>query len=107
MIINKGKIVADGTPHTLRKQAQGEEMLRIEIDTAQDRNLIIDSLQKIESVSMVDPVADAKNKFLLNTNNGLLSRKAIFQMCVQNNWVLTEMTPIETKLEDIFRELTT
>jgi len=28
-------------------------------------------------------------------------------MCVKNNWVLTEMTPIETKLEDIFRELTT
>ncbi len=107
LIINKGKIVADGTPNTLRKQAQGEEMLRIEIDSTQDRNLIIESLQKIDSILMVDPVADAKNKFLLNTNNGLLSRKAIFQLCVQNNWILTEMTPIETKLEDIFRELTT
>lgn len=107
LIINKGKIVADGTPNTLRKQAQGEEMLRIEIDSAQDRDLIIEALQKIDSILMVDPIENAKNKFLLNTNNGLFSRKAIFQLCVQNNWILTEMTPIETKLEDIFRELTT
>ena len=35
LIINKGKIVADGTSETLRKQAQGNEMLRIEIQVTQ------------------------------------------------------------------------
>ena len=33
-------------------------------------------------------------------------KREIFNLCVDKHWVLTEMTPFETKLEDIFRELT-
>ncbi|MGB8321082.1 MAG: ATP-binding cassette domain-containing protein, partial [Ignavibacteriaceae bacterium] len=43
LIINKGKIVADGTPETLRKQAQGEEVLRIQLDDTANRDLTIDT----------------------------------------------------------------
>src|SRR5690606_3072905 len=39
LIINKGKIVADGTPETLRKQAQGQEMLRVTIEGG-DKNTV-------------------------------------------------------------------
>ncbi|MFZ0452879.1 MAG: ATP-binding cassette domain-containing protein [Ignavibacteriaceae bacterium] len=107
LIINKGKIVADGTPETLRKQAQGEEVLRIQLDDTANRDLTIDTLKSIESIAMVSPVTDSFNTFLIESKNGQSSRRSIFQMCVQRNWILTEMTPIETKLEDIFRELTT
>lgn len=107
LIINKGKIVADGTPDTLRKQAQGEEVLRIQLDEVANRDMTIESLKSIESVAMVSPVTDSFNTFLIESKNGQSSRRSIFQMCVQKNWILTEMTPIETKLEDIFRELTT
>ena len=107
LIINKGKIVADGTPDTLRKQAQGEEMLRIKIEDETNKDLIFDSLRTIDSVGMIDPVADVNNTYIVQSKSGQSSRRAIFQLCVQKNWTLTEMTPIETKLEDIFRELTT
>jgi len=107
LIINNGKIVADGTPETLRKQAQGQEVLRIEISEAENQDQIITNLQQLESIAMVDPVLNHQNSFLVNSKDDLSSRKAIFNLCVQKNWVLTEMTPIETKLEDIFRELTT
>jgi len=107
LIINKGKIVADGTPDTLRKQAQGEEMLRIKIEDETNRDLIFENLRLLESVAMIDPVADSVNTYIVQSKNGISSRRAIFQLCVQKNWTLTEMTPIETKLEDIFRELTT
>lgn len=107
LIINKGKIAADGTPDTLRKQAQGEELLRITIEEAPNKDLISESLRLIETVAMVDPVADTSGTFLIQSKTGVSSRKEIFQMCVQKNWVLTEMTPVETKLEDVFRELTT
>ena len=107
LIINKGKIVADGTPGTLRKQAQGEEMLRIQLDEAANRDLTIETLKSIESIAMVSPVSDSLNTYLIESKNGKSSRRALFQLCVQKNWILTEMTPIETKLEDIFRELTT
>ncbi len=106
LIINKGKIVADGTPDTLRKQAQGEEILKVQIAEAQNRDELISSIQNLESVGMVDPVADQAGSYIVQSKEGKSSRRPIFQLCVQKNWILTEMTPIETKLEDIFRDLT-
>ncbi len=107
LIINKGKIVADGTPNTLRKKAQGEEVLRVQIMDAANRDEVAAKLQQLESISMVDPVTNTLDTFVLQSKNGLSSKKPVFQLCVQNNWTLTELTTIETKLEDIFRELTT
>lgn len=107
LIINKGKIVADGTPDTLRKQAQGNEVLRIQISDSDNQDNLISTLQSLESIQMVDPVTDHNGTFLIQSKPGTSSRRTIFNMCVQKKWVLTEMTPIETKLEDIFRELTT
>ena len=103
-IINKGKIVADGTAETLRRQAQGSEILRVKIEDGEP-NRILATLQALESVKSVD-FADRKlNKFDLQCYDDA-ARRDIFRICVHNKWVLTEMTPVETKLEDIFRDLT-
>lgn len=107
LIINEGKIVADGTPETLRKQAQGNEMLRVQFADYGSRDSVISSLQSLDTVLVVDPVLNEDGTFLIQSREGKSSRRSIFQLCVQKNWVMTEMTPIETKLEDIFRELTT
>lgn len=103
-IINKGKIVADGTAETLRKQAQGSDILRVKIEDGEPDH-IFKSLQAIKSVSMVE-FADRKlNKFDIHCSASEV-RREIFRLCVDKNWVLTELTPYETKLEDIFRDLT-
>ncbi len=107
LIINKGQIVADGTAMSLRKQAQGEEILRVQISDAETSDIIYNELRKIDTIAMVDPVPDVANTFLINSKDDATSKKNIFNLCVKNNWVLTELTPLETKLEDIFRELTT
>ena len=107
LIINNGKIVADGTSATLRKQAHGGEVLRVQIAEATDKNEVITSLQNLETVAMVDPVEDSDMTFMINSKEETSSRKSIFKLCVKNNWILTELTPVETKLEDIFRNLTT
>jgi ABC-2 type transport system ATP-binding protein len=103
-IINKGKIVADGTAESLRKQAQGSDILRVKIEDGEPDH-IFKSLQAIKSVSMVE-FADRKlNKFNIHCSASEVKRE-IFRLCVDKNWVLTELTPYETKLEDIFRDLT-
>jgi len=103
-IINRGKIVADGTAETLRKQAQGSDILRVKIEDGEP-DLVYKSLQALKSVSMVE-FADRKlNRFDIHCSAGDVKRE-IFMLCVDKQWVLTEMTPFETKLEDIFRELT-
>ncbi len=105
MIINNGKIVADGTAQDLRRQSQGAELIKVCIEDAQ-RNEIIDSLKTLESVSMVDPDPENQNLFNLQSKTGMSARKDVFKLCVSKGWTLTQLTPLETKLEDIFRELT-
>lgn len=105
LIISRGKIVADGTPNTLRKQAQGQEVLKVTIEGA-DVNSIINGVQSLDSVAMVDAIVDRNSSFTIQSKPNASSRRAVFELCVKNHWILTEMTPLETKLEDIFRELT-
>ena len=105
LIINKGKIVADGTANTLRKQAQGQQVLRLKIDDG-DANEIYEALTDLSTVALVDFVDQASNRFEVQSHQDLMSNKTIFQLCVKRNWTLTELIPFETKLEDIFRDLT-
>ena len=105
LIISRGKIVADGTPDTLRKQAQGQEVIKISVE-GDNSNAVLSGLQTLDSVAMIDPVANRDLSFMVQSKPDRSSRRDIFNLCVKNKWVLTELTPLETKLEDIFRELT-
>ncbi len=105
LIINKGKIVANGTSGDLRKKAQGKEILKIGIDGG-DTNSVFQALHSIESIELVDFVSKSDGLFEVQSKAGMSSKKDVFKLCVENDWFLTELTPTETKLEDIFRELT-
>lgn len=105
LIINKGKIVADGTADDLRKRAQGREVLKIAIEGAES-NEAFQVIRQIDTIDMIDPLPMKTCSFEIQSKENATSRKALFTMCVEKGWYLTEMTPIETKLEDIFRELT-
>ncbi len=105
LIINDGKIVADGTSSDLRKKAQNKEILKITIEDA-DKNDIFKALQSLQNTQMVDILSQSGNSFELQSKPGTSSRRDVFRLCVDRDWMLTEMTPTETKLEDIFRELT-
>jgi len=105
MIINNGKIVADGTSRELRKQAQGKEILKVSIEDG-DINDLFEALQKLEETEIVDFIDKSSGTFEVQSKNGKSSRRAIFDLCVNKGWKLTQMTFVETKLEDVFRELT-
>ncbi|QNL21047.1 ATP-binding cassette domain-containing protein [Hyphobacterium sp. CCMP332] len=104
LIINRGKIVADGTSETLRAQAQGQEILKIKIEDAEPSK-IESELKNLDSVEKVKSLSE-KGAFEIESKSGSSSKRAVFESCVKNKWVLTEMIPYETKLEDIFRNLT-
>lgn len=105
LIINRGKIVADGTADELRKQSEGREILRVRIEEG-DPDEIFKALQETESVGMVEFIPGEKNFFEIQSKPELSSRRRIFNLCVEKGWIMTEMSPVETKLEDIFRQLT-
>jgi ABC-2 type transport system ATP-binding protein len=105
LIINKGKIVADGTADNLRKQAEGQEILKVRIEDGRPEE-IQHELNRLKNIDRVEWVDKNLNRFEILSRTGVSSKRDIFQLCVQKNWVLSELTPIETRLEDIFRNLT-
>ena len=105
LIINKGKIVANGTAENLRKQATGREIVKLRIEDGKTEE-IVHELRRIKSVDTVELVDKNLNRFEVQSNTGQSSKREIFQLCVQKGWILSELIPLETRLEDIFRDLT-
>ncbi|NTV83879.1 MAG: ATP-binding cassette domain-containing protein [Bacteroidales bacterium] len=105
LIISKGKIVADGTAEELRKRAHGKEILKVKIEDG-DPNTVFKALQGLDTAEVVDFMKTEDHTFEIHSKEGVSSRRSVFSLCVSKGWVLTGMSSIETKLEDIFRELT-
>jgi ABC-2 type transport system ATP-binding protein len=105
LIINKGKIVADGTADTLRRQATGTELLKVRIEDGVSDDVVkaLNALSPVDKVVVVDA---GENRFEVQAKPGVSCKREIFRMCVDKGWILSELTPVETRLEDIFRNLT-
>src|SRR5690625_6520076 len=91
LIIHRGRIVADGTAESLRMQAQGEEMLKVQIETIAGESPET-GLRSIASVTSVESMKGKPNYFKVYTDQGHDARKANFDMCVRNQWYWIEMT---------------
>jgi ABC-2 type transport system ATP-binding protein len=105
LIIHNGKIVANGTSDELRRQAQGNELLRVELAEA-ERNEAFEALKGLPSVEMVDFSGRDSALFDVHSHPGERSARFIFDLCIKKGWYIKQLTPVETKLEDIFREVT-
>ncbi|MEM9548777.1 MAG: ATP-binding cassette domain-containing protein [Bacteroidota bacterium] len=105
LIINKGKIVADGTATTLRDQAQGNQIVkaRIESESSENTKEALMNLPQILGVNIHDPHT---HRFEIQSTSTVDACRSIFRLCQEKNWPILEMIPVETKLEDIFRDLT-
>jgi len=105
LIINKGKIVANGTAETLRQKASGSEILKVRIEEG-DPQAIVSGLKSLPSIKEVQVLDGASSRFEIHGVSGSTAKKDIFHSCVAHGWVLSELIPVETRLEDIFRNLT-
>ncbi len=105
LIINKGKIVANGAPAALRMQMQGDAVLHARIEDG-PREAIIAALSVAPGITSVTSVPGTNDRFEMRAAQGADIAREIFRISVRNGWTLTEMRPMETRLEDIFRDLT-
>ena len=103
LIIDKGRIVADGTAASLRSKSQGQEEIKLKIEDGQPADILA-KLELLDSIQTV--VLEEDGYFKVQSVPQQSSKRDVFRLCVSQAWVLTEMTPVETRLEDIFRNLT-
>lgn len=111
LIINEGRIVADGTPEQLQQEFHGAESLTIELKTnlADPVNDISPKLHAVGSVTAVEFLSakDSLSRFTLHVEKSADIREALFRLAVAQGWVILEMHRKTTSLEEVFHKLTT
>ena len=111
LIINEGKIVADGSPQQLQQEFQGAETLTLEIKAIVENPLeqISPKLRGIGSVNSVELLSqkDSISRFELHIEKGADIRVAAFRLAVSEGWIVLEMHRKSTSLEEVFHKLTT
>ena len=106
LIINNGKIVANGSPESLADRAKGGQVVDITIRGPSDE--IESKLQDLNFVNEFDRVntVDGLFSYRIASEKGSNPAEELFQFVVQNGWSLTELRQESVSLEDVFRELT-
>ena len=103
LIMDRGRIVADGHPEDLRTRLVGHPVIRVgfkEADPAQ-----APALEALPGVLSVQALGEAT--FRVEHTSEEDPREAIFRLAVERGWVLVELSWDRTTLEDVFVRLTT
>jgi ABC-2 type transport system ATP-binding protein len=102
VIIDRGRVLAQGTPAELR--AKTAERARVVVEIRGAGETAKDALAKIDGVSAVS--ADGA-RWVLDVAEGRDVREDVFKTVVANGWTLVELRAEAMTLEDIFARLTT
>lgn len=103
LIINKGKLVADGSTEELKARSTGANRLLIQVRGKG----VKEGLMALDSVAQVATADEhGKDSWFVDTKTAMDSREEIFRLCVEKGWVLLQLTPMQSSLEDVFRKLT-
>jgi len=107
LIINRGELVASGTPEELASRGGGGASVRLEIRGPQEE--IEAGLRALEGVTSIQWTAADRpewHRYTLKTSNGGLLTEHVFRLAVEKNWVLSELGKEKASLEEVFAALT-
>jgi len=102
LIIDQGRVVADGPTEELREQFMGGTRLRVSVDAPEEADVDA-ALGVLEGVASVQ---GTNGTYELSASRDADPAARVFHLCADRGWTLTELTPIESSLEDVFRDLT-
>ncbi len=108
MIIDRGRIVAEGTPESLRDTQVGNPAVRILLkDAPAEAGDALAALPGVTSARAGASPLGADGAWIIEHEKGSDLREAVFHEAVQRGWVLLEMTRERASMEDVFVRLTT
>lgn len=102
VILNKGKLIADGTIDELTASAKGLKQITVEIKGEGFK----EKLSKIGDIKSTERASKDRTKITLAVPHNVEARPEIFEMAKINGWTLYELHQEEASLEDVFRDLT-
>lgn len=106
LIINRGALVADGTPDELQASFSGGQRIQLGVQgPSEDVTATLATWGKARVLD-TQPDGDAATRYHLVTDLRDDLRPELFHLAVENGWTLTELSRSQVDLEDVFRELT-
>jgi ABC-2 type transport system ATP-binding protein len=107
IIIAHGRILADGTPARLAQRSRHHNAVRLGIAGAADANVRAE-LAALPGVAAVEPVSDADGDGLIVfPRGGQPVVAAVADLARDRGWVITGLRVERSRLDDVFREITT
>jgi ABC-2 type transport system ATP-binding protein len=101
MIVNKGKIVANGKTEELKHSFSPDNMVQVSFN----RTLNAKQLSELNALSEANLLADST--YIVKSKKGEdIIKSEIFNFAVKQDLILTEMKLIESSLEDVFKNVT-
>ena len=104
LIINNGRLVADGTEEELARAAKKERVLHLEIEGT-GIDLALRNLAGLEHID-IDNSDAGKISATLVSNESVELRPEISRLAHANNWTIWRLVEREQKLEEVFHKLT-
>lgn len=109
VIINRGRIVADGSVDELVSAGGGGTRVTVELEApAEEARAAMEGLAGVHSVEPVDERADAlaEGRVRLTVRGETDPRRDVFELAAARGWPLWELHLEQRSLEDLFRQLT-
>ncbi len=104
LIIDRGKIVAQGTPETLRQEmAQHPGLVLVLKGEISEADAVLRQIPGVAHASRIG--AAGETRVLLESEERADLRESVFREAVARGWTLLEMTPRQASLEDVFVRL--
>ncbi len=104
LIIDRGRIVAEGTPAELRGRLAGTPVVRAVFRGAVDAREDLAGLSGVSVVDLEDRPDETRAR--LTCREGSDPREDVFRLAVARGWVLRELAREAMSLEDVFVRLT-
>ncbi len=106
VILNKGRVVADGTTADLMAGFRGNAQLTMEIKNATKESMQGLAVKFPDIRILEQKIQNDIGLLELEYSTGQDLREQVFGYAVESGWVVLEMSRKQAQLEDVFRHLT-
>jgi ABC-2 type transport system ATP-binding protein len=105
VIINRGRLVADGEVDDLVNESNAGTRVTVEIEAPHaEAREAIEAIPRVTSAEPSDGAAAGRSRFAVHAEDD--PRRAIFELAAARGWPMWELHLERVSLEDLFRQLT-
>jgi ABC-2 type transport system ATP-binding protein len=104
LIIDRGRIVAEGTPQELRRQLAGRPVVRAAFKGQVSAGAAVRGIPGVASVD--ETAGDGETRLRIECESDANVPEEVFHLAVSKGWVLRELSRDVVSLEDVFVRLT-